>query len=111
MPDYPERINQRGSERTPPQNHDVRMTEQVAAILAAGPGATVHHPNARGRRVREIKQALGRAGVPHRLVQTLGYSTTGPAPAPASEDVSAPKKAKRRAGQSATSESSGSRDG
>jgi len=54
--------------------------EQAAAIIKAGPGTVVHHPHARGRRVGDLKAALGRAGVPHRLVQTLGYSTTGDAP-------------------------------
>ena len=29
MPDYPEKLNRRGYDRTPPQNHDVAMTDQI----------------------------------------------------------------------------------
>lgn len=52
---------------------------QVAKVIAAGPGATVHHHLVAypGRR-RELEAALGRAGVPHRLVRTLGWSPSGP---------------------------------
>lgn len=56
-------------------------TAQVKAILAAGPGATVHHPHSghRGRR-QQLAQALGAAGVPHTLVRTLGWVSRGAAP-------------------------------
>lgn len=64
-------------------SHPIRINTkpapaQVAAIIEAGPGATVHHPLASlpGRR-RQLEQALGRAGVPYRLVRTLGWSSTG----------------------------------
>jgi hypothetical protein len=63
---------------------------QVEAIKSAGTGATVSHPNVAfpGRR-RQLEQALGRAGVPHRLVRTLGWTTKGPAPVAAPETAEA----------------------
>ncbi len=53
--------------------------KQVEQVLAAGPGCTVHHPLAGlpGRR-RQLAQALTRAGAPHRVVRSLGWSATGP---------------------------------
>ena len=70
--------------------------EQAAAIIKAGPGSTVHHAHARGRRVEDLKGALRVAGVPHRLVQTLGWSTTGDAPK-TSEKPSKARKASKKA--------------
>jgi hypothetical protein len=63
---------------------------QVEAIKAAGPGSIVSHPHVSlpGRR-RQLEQALGRAGVPHRLVRTLGWTTKGPAPKAAPETADA----------------------
>lgn len=61
---------------------------QVKAIIKAGPGATVHHPMASspGRR-KQLAMALGRAGVPHRLVRTLGWSSAGAEPAAAAAAI------------------------
>ncbi len=72
--------------------------EQVAAIVAAGPGATVHHPLASypGRR-RELGMALGRAGVPHRLVRTLGWSSRGPERKPQESEPAKPKRWTKKA--------------
>ena len=69
---------------------------QVAKIIAARKAEPTgeiveHHPYARGRRVGELKQALGRAGVPHRLVQTLGWTTTGAKPKPAQVEATEPE--------------------
>ena len=51
---------------------------QVKEIIAAGPGATVHHPLAGyvGRR-RQVSTALARAGVPHRLIRSLAWVSRG----------------------------------
>jgi uncharacterized protein (DUF849 family) len=60
---------------------------QVAQILAAGAGCTVHHPHARSRAGRaEIRRLLTRAGLSSRIAATLAWSSTGdPAPALHSE--------------------------
>ena len=62
---------------------------QAQAVIDAGPGSTVYHPWARGGRRKQLEQALGRAGVPHRLVRSLGWTTQGPAAPPAQEPADA----------------------
>lgn len=57
---------------------------QAEAVIAAGPGATVHHPRATsipGR--RQLSTALTVAGVPSRLVKTLAWQGHGAPHAPA----------------------------
>lgn len=59
---------------------DPPTAAQVAALRAAGRGATVHHPRAGNPKVRRLlAKALGEAGLEPAVVRSLGWSTKGPA--------------------------------
>lgn len=67
----------------------------VDKIIAAGPGASVHHPLAANRRSRDrLIAALTKAGLKRRVALTLQWSSSGEPikePAPA-EPVTASKR-------------------